>query len=179
MAAIVEDLLRLSRLEAKGVEPARGRVDLASVAGEVVALLAHRAAQRGIGLRLEAAGPLPGLAGDPLMIEQVLVNLVDNSLKYTEAGEVVVSLAAEGGSTVRMEVSDTGIGIAPEHLPRLFERFYVVDASRSRRLGGTGLGLAIVKHIVQAHAGTISVDSTPGKGTRFTVRFPAAPAGEN
>ncbi len=179
MAAIVEDLLQLSRLEGKAARPLDGRVDVGSVAAEVVALFAHRASQHGIGLRLEAAGPLPGIAGDPHMIEQMLVNLVDNALKYTEAGEVVVSLAAEGGSTIRLGVSDTGIGIAPEHLPRLFERFYVVDASRSRGLGGTGLGLAIVKHIVQAHAGTIGVESTPGRGTRFTVRLPASPAGEN
>jgi two-component system phosphate regulon sensor histidine kinase PhoR len=103
----------------------------------------------------------------------VIVNLLDNALKYTEAGEVRLSCAPEGADRVRIEVVDTGIGIPPQHLPRIFERFYVVDRSRSRRLGGTGLGLAIVKHIVARHGGTVEAASSPGEGTRFTVRLPA------
>ena len=173
MTAIVEDLLLLSRLEAKGIEPVRELLDLAAIAREVAALFGQKAAQRGIGLRVEAAGMLPPVAGDPFLVEQMLVNLVDNALKYTEKGEVVVACAGEDGHAVRIEVSDTGIGIPAEHLPRIFERFYVVDKSRSRRVGGTGLGLAIVKHIVQSHAGTIVTASEPGRGTRFTIRLPA------
>ncbi len=110
------------------------------------------------------------------------MNLVDNALKYTEKGEVRVLCVPDGtrrrqgngGQGVRIEVSDTGIGIPEESLPRIFERFYVVDKSRSRKLGGTGLGLAIVKHIVQSHSGTIEVESTVGKGTRFIVTLPAS-----
>jgi two-component system phosphate regulon sensor histidine kinase PhoR len=102
----------------------------------------------------------------------MLVNLLDNALKYTETGEVRVSVCQEEGTWMRIEVSDTGIGIADEHIPRLFERFYVVDKSRSRKLGGTGLGLSIVKHIAQSHGGTVSVESALGRGTRFIVRLP-------
>jgi two-component system phosphate regulon sensor histidine kinase PhoR len=96
---------------------------------------------------------------------------VDNALKYTEAGTVEVSCAFEPPN-VRIDVVDTGIGIPEESLSRIFERFYVVDKSRSRKLGGTGLGLAIVKHIVVTHRGTIDVHSTLGAGTRFTIRLP-------
>jgi two-component system, OmpR family, phosphate regulon sensor histidine kinase PhoR len=173
MSAIVEDLLLLSRLEATGVEPVREALDLASIVREVAALFGQKAAQRGVGLRVEAAPSLPSVIGDPFLVEQMLVNLVDNALKYTEKGEVVVSCAAEAEGTDRIDISDTGIGIPAEHLCRIFERFYVVDPSRSRRMGGTGLGLAIVKHIVQAHGGTIQVESEPGRGTRFTIRLPA------
>ena len=173
MTAIVEDLLRLSRLEATGIQPVRETVDLAGIAREVSALFGPKAAARGLSLRVEIPGPLPGLTGDPLLIEQMLVNLVDNAIKYTEQGEVLLSCAAEGEGAVRIVVTDTGIGIPGGHLARIFERFYVVDPSRSRRMGGTGLGLAIVKHIVQAHAGTIDAESEPGRGTRFTIRLPA------
>jgi two-component system, OmpR family, phosphate regulon sensor histidine kinase PhoR len=178
MTAIVGDLLLLSRLEAKGVEPVREPVDLASIAREVAAMFGQRAESRGLALRLDIGEPLPPLIADPLLMEQMLVNLVDNALKYTEHGEVLVSCAA-GNDGVRIEVADTGIGMAAEHLPRIFERFYVVDKSRSRRMGGTGLGLAIVKHIVQRHYGTIEVASEPLGGTRFTIRLPARPPGWN
>jgi two-component system, OmpR family, phosphate regulon sensor histidine kinase PhoR len=179
MTAIVQDLLLLSRLEAKeaGVEPQA--VDLADIARETAVLFAHRAQTKGIRLTLDLPAALPPVAADPFLMEQMLVNLLDNGLKYTEAGEVRLSCSAEGDGRVRIEVSDTGIGIPPEHLPRIFERFYVVDKSRSRRLGGTGLGLAIVKHIVQRHAGTIETASAPGQGTRFTIRLPTATPGPN
>ena len=102
----------------------------------------------------------------------MLVNLVDNALKATEKGSVTVSLSARGGDFV-IEVRDTGIGIPEEHLPHIFERFYVVDKSRSRKLGGTGLGLSIVKHVVKAHGGRIDVSSRLGEGSIFTVALPA------
>jgi two-component system, OmpR family, phosphate regulon sensor histidine kinase PhoR len=106
----------------------------------------------------------------------MLVNLVDNALKYTEKGSIRVGCAAAGPS-IRITVSDTGIGIPEEYIPRIFERFYVVDKSRSRKLGGTGLGLAIVKHIVSVHRGSIEVESRPGSGTTFTILLPVeAPA---
>jgi two-component system, OmpR family, phosphate regulon sensor histidine kinase PhoR len=172
MAAIVQDLLMLSRLEAPGEEPSAEQVDLGRLCRDVAGMFAHRAETQGLVLSLSVPADLPSLHADPFLLEQVLVNLIDNALKYTEKGDVHVSCAVEGPDRVRIEVADTGIGIPEENLPRIFERFYVVDKSRSRKLGGTGLGLAIVKHIVASHAGSVEVQSTPGRGTRFIVRLP-------
>ena len=162
----------LSRLEAPGEEPSGEQVDLKRLAEDVTGMFAHRAEAQGLGLALDAAPDLPPLHADPFLLEQALVNLIDNALKYTEKGGVRLSCAREGTGHVRIDVVDTGIGIPEESLPRIFERFYVVDKSRSRKLGGTGLGLAIVKHIVASHAGSIEVESTLGRGTRFIVRLP-------
>jgi two-component system phosphate regulon sensor histidine kinase PhoR len=104
-------------------------------------------------------------------LEQVITNLLDNAVKYTDEGEIVVSLAYDD-RWVTMEVRDTGIGIPRNKLPHIFERFYVVDKSRSRKTGGTGLGLSIVKHIILLHGGDISVESTQGEGTHFIVKLP-------
>ena len=172
MTAIVRDLLLLSGLEAGASEPAAGTVDLERLVRDVVGMLRPRAEQQGLALLLDLPSPLPPITADAYLLEQVLVNLIDNALKYTERGEIRVSCAPEGAERIRLEVSDTGIGIPAESLPRIFERFYVVDKSRSRKLGGTGLGLAIVKHIVQGHSGSVEVESTVGKGTRFTVLLP-------
>ena len=172
MTAIVQDLLMLSGLEVRGAEPSAERVDLERLIRDVSGMFAHRADAQGIALVLSIPSALPPINADAYLLEQVLVNLIDNALKYTEKGEIRVLCAPEGSDHVRIEVADTGIGIPEENLPRIFERFYVVDKSRSRKLGGTGLGLAIVKHIVQSHAGTIEVESSLGKGTRFIVRLP-------
>jgi two-component system phosphate regulon sensor histidine kinase PhoR len=107
-------------------------------------------------------------------IHQVLVNLLDNALKYTPPGGRVTVSARSGNGTVEFCVADTGIGIGAEHLPRLFERFYRVDKARSRELGGTGLGLSIVKHIVRAHGGDVRVESEPARGSSFFFVLPAA-----
>jgi len=172
MTAIVQDLLMLSGLEATGVEPSADQLDLERLIRDVTGMFAHRAETQDIALILAIPSPLPRLTADGYLLEQVLVNLIDNALKYTEKGEVRVLCVPDGDDHVRIEISDTGTGIPEESLPRIFERFYVVDKSRSRKLGGTGLGLAIVKHIIQSHAGTIDVESTLGKGTRFTVKLP-------
>ena len=172
MTAIVKDLLMLSGLEARGAEPTADRVDLARLIRDVTGMFVHRAETQGIALVADIPSPLPPITADAYLLEQVMVNLIDNALKYTEAGEVRVTGAPEGTDRIRIEVADTGVGIPEESLPRIFERFYVVDKSRSRKLGGTGLGLAIVKHIVQSHAGTIDVQSTVDKGTRFVVLLP-------
>ncbi|MDP2174199.1 MAG: ATP-binding protein [Candidatus Cloacimonadaceae bacterium] len=108
---------------------------------------------------------------DPFKFEQIFINLVENSIRYTEQGGINISVDADE-SQILIDVRDSGIGIEPKHLPRIFERFYVADSSRNRAKGGTGLGLAIVKHIVQLHRGTISVSSTPGAGTRFLISLP-------
>ena len=178
MSAIVGDLLLLSRLEARGAEPASAPMDIGPLAQDVVERFGQRARERGLGLSLSAPPSLPRIIGDPTMLEHLLVNLVDNALKYTEHGEVRVTLEPEGDG-VRIEVADTGIGIPAESLPRIFERFYVVDQSRSRRMGGTGLGLSIVKHVVQTHGGRIEVHSQPGEGSRFIVHLRRSiPTGE-
>ena len=172
MSAIVEDLLLLSRLEARGVERSREPVALGRIVADVTGMFANRAQAKGLALNVSVPDSLPPISADLFLVEQMLVNLLDNALKFTETGEVRVSVCKEEGEWMRIEVSDTGIGISEEHIPRLFERFYVVDKSRSRKLGGTGLGLSIVKHIVQSHGGTVSVESVPGRGTRFIMRLP-------
>jgi two-component system phosphate regulon sensor histidine kinase PhoR len=105
-------------------------------------------------------------------LEQAIINLVDNAIKYSDPGRAVRIAAAQEAQALLIRVSDEGTGIEAEHLPRLFERFYRVDKARSRKLGGTGLGLSIVKHIVQAHGGGVTVESTPGVGSTFTIRLP-------
>ncbi|RKX58412.1 MAG: PAS domain-containing sensor histidine kinase, partial [Thermodesulfobacteriota bacterium] len=111
----------------------------------------------------------------PFKLEQMFINLIDNAIKYTERGEVSI-LLKQTDKEVIIKVKDTGIGIPKEHLDRIFERFYVVDKSRSKKLGGTGLGLSIVKHIVLLHNGKIDVESLLGKGTEFTITFPPYPS---
>jgi two-component system phosphate regulon sensor histidine kinase PhoR len=114
---------------------------------------------------------LPTITADPFKVEQLFVNLLDNAIKYTEKGEIRVAMAASNEHVV-IRISDTGIGIPNQDLPRIFERFYVVDKSRSRKFGGTGLGLSIVKHIVLLHNGHIDVESSPGVGTTFSITLP-------
>jgi signal transduction histidine kinase len=113
--------------------------------------------------------------GDPAGVEQVLENLVDNALKYGPPGVAVRVTAERSGAGVRIVVADTGPGIAPEHLPRIFERFYRVDPARSRDQGGAGLGLAIAAHLVEGMNGTVTAESEVGRGSRFIVTLPATP----
>jgi two-component system phosphate regulon sensor histidine kinase PhoR len=177
LGALVEGLLTLSNLEARPPEQAVCEpVDLVAIAEHVRATLRERAAQRGARVDVDvAAGAVA--RGDPVGVEQVIENLVDNAIKYgrDEGGRVVVRGRAARGRVV-LEVEDDGVGIAPEHLPRLFERFYRVDAGRSRERGGTGLGLAIVKHLVESMGGSVDVTSRPGHaggGTTFRVDLAA------
>ncbi|MCA1987817.1 MAG: HAMP domain-containing protein [Desulfarculus sp.] len=171
---LVEDLLDLARLESGQAPPKKDAVDAAELADAVLATFSDLAAEKG--LELTRSLPREGLKlwGDRRQLEQAVLNLMDNAIKYTQpGGKVGLSFrAGEGGSVIA--VSDTGPGIDPQHLPRLFERFYRVDKDRSREMGGTGLGLAIVKHIVQAHGGSLEVDSQPGRGSEFRLIIPAA-----
>jgi two-component system phosphate regulon sensor histidine kinase PhoR len=173
LASIIEDLLALSRIEqseTSGTLP----LERQPLAGLLVAATDDcrpRATERSIHLELTCPPMLMVTVNGPLL-EQAVINLVDNAIKYSEPGKTVWLSADADADGTAIRVRDEGCGIAAEHLPRLFERFYRVDKARSRNLGGTGLGLSIVKHIVQAHAGTIAVESTPRVGTAFTIRLP-------
>ena len=179
MTRLVADLLSLSRIEASEHAAPIEPVEIAPVVARVVDMLAPVARARRISVAVDIEAGLPPVAGDGDQLQQVMQNLVDNAIKYGRAeGQVRVSarlLAAEGSvpARVALAVSDTGDGIAREHLHRLTERFYRIDPGRSRRMGGTGLGLAIVKHIVNRHRGALSIESTPGEGSPFPVRIPA------
>ncbi len=172
LEALLADLLTLSSLESPEAARPRQPVDLPELAREAVELVTRRAAERGVSVSLRAAD-LPPLPGDPSGLERLLVNLLDNAVKYNRAGGSVTLVITPRGGEVLLEVRDTGIGIPPEAIPRLFERFYRVDAGRSREEGGTGLGLAIVKHVAQAHGGKVEVESQMGQGSVFRVRLPA------
>lgn len=173
MAKLVDDLLDLSALESGRMPPAYEPLALGPVAAKAAAGLQALAARKRIVLRVGPFHDLPPVRADRGQIKQVLVNLLDNAIKYTpENGLVRLEGRLEHGS-VSVTVEDDGIGIPAEDLPRVFERFYRVDKARSRDMGGTGLGLSIVKHIVEAHGGTVAVQSEPGRGSRFTFRLPA------
>jgi two-component system, OmpR family, phosphate regulon sensor histidine kinase PhoR len=173
MQRLVDDLLDLSRIESGGWRPTVAPIDVTTLVGEALEGVAGAAAARGIALRTELAPDATTLRGDPLAVRQVLGNLVQNAVRYTERGSVTV-VTRRAGDSIEIAVRDTGIGIPPEHLPRIFERFYRVDAGRSRTVGGTGLGLAIVRHLVEAHGGSVAAESAPGEGTTITARFPSA-----
>ncbi|HEY3821192.1 MAG TPA: ATP-binding protein [Polyangiaceae bacterium] len=174
LGALVEGLLTLSELEARPPEQAvRERVEVPAIAEHVRATLRERAAQRETGVDVDVAADVIA-RGDPVAVEQVIENLVDNAIKYGKDGGGRVRIVGRRlGDRVRLDVLDDGPGIDAEHLPRLFERFYRVDAGRSRERGGTGLGLAIVKHLVESMGGTVEVDSGTGRGTTFRVEWPA------
>ena len=143
LVSLVQDLLALSELEERGTELQLGDVNLNEIAGQMLKLFEKRARDKGIELKLSAADAGLSIRADRFRLEQVFINLLDNAVKYTDKGEVELALGREDGKAV-IKVRDTGPGIAPEHLPRLFERFYVVDKGRSRQLGGTGLGLSLI-----------------------------------
>ncbi len=173
LSAIIEDLLSLSSLESGAEDAAitleRGSIrDVLQVALDVCEM---KAAARRITLTLECAEELYAEINPPLL-EQAVVNLIDNAVKYSPEGSTVEVSAAVEAAGLSIKVKDAGRGIAREHLPRLFERFYRVDKARSRDMGGTGLGLSIVKHIAVAHGGWVAVESTPGLGSTFTITLP-------
>ena len=172
MQRLVDDLLDLSRIESGRWQPTISPVDVAAVVRESWMTLAGRAESLDVGFGLEV-GPGAGvIRADLDALRQILTNLFDNSLRNTPAGGRITCLAKREGSGVALTVRDTGVGITREHLPRIFERFYRADASRSRDEGGTGLGLAIVKHLVEAHGGRVSAESERGTGTSVTCWFP-------
>jgi two-component system phosphate regulon sensor histidine kinase PhoR len=163
---LVEDVLDLSRIESRELNLHFESLELGTLYGQVLSLFRERADRKGIELVNEGAGTR--VRGDRRALEHVLTNLVDNAVKYCGKGAHVRLIAAELGEQVMLSVADDGPGIESRHLPRIFERFYRVDAGRSRELGGTGLGLSIVKHLVEAQGGSVQVDSRPGQGTTFS-----------
>jgi two-component system phosphate regulon sensor histidine kinase PhoR len=172
MDKIVSDLLLLSEMESADRVLQRETLHLPELIRTAVETLRPLAVGKKQSIRVEPLEGLPALRADSQKIHQVMINLLRNAISYTpEGGSIAVEAGpAQGGAEI--SVSDNGIGILPEDLPRIFERFYRVDKGRSRELGGTGLGLSIVKHIVEAHGGHVRVESKPGKGSRFTFFLP-------
>ena len=168
---IVNDLLLLSKIERTPDSLEWEKVNLNNLLENVLKIFEQSLKEKNLVLKFNADSNLPIIKADPFKLEQVFINLIDNAIKYTERGEIVISLNYNN-ETVTIEVQDTGICIPQEHLTRIFERFYVADSSRSRQLGGTGLGLSIVKHIILLHNGKIDVRNIPGKGTNFIVSLP-------
>ncbi len=174
LSELVEDLLELSRLESRELQLQRVPVGLAEAAQRASEAVRPRAEARGTVVVCQLAPGLAALA-DPRGVDQVLLNLVDNAVKYTPGGGHVWVSARRLSGQVELTVRDDGPGIEARHLPRLFERFYRVDKGRSRDMGGTGLGLSIVKHLVTAMGGEVRVESAPGKGSAFFVLLPVPP----
>lgn len=170
---IVQDLLHLSSLEEGGGGAEIEKVDLEHLIEKIIRMFDEKVKGKSIKLNFRLINKVPQLSGDIFKLEQMFINLIDNAIKYTDKGNIYISLDKDNESII-IVIQDEGIGISDEHLSRIFERFYVVDKSRSRKLGGTGLGLSIVKHIVMLHRGTVDVDSVQGKGTKFTIKLPVA-----
>ncbi len=171
MQRIVDDLLDLSRYESGSWRPEPRRLDIRQAASDVLGSVDRAATAKHLTVTRDIPDDAAFVRADPVALRQILANLMENAVRYTPAGAVTLFAAREGGG-VRIGVRDTGIGIAPDHLGRIFERFYRVDAARSREEGGTGLGLAIVKHLAEAHGGAVRAESVPGQGSTISVFFP-------
>ena len=169
------DLLQLARLEAGTADLKMAPVDIGALMRAIVERFLPQAERTGVELSVDVPDDLPAIIGDGDRLAQVFTNLLDNALKFTPVKGRITLSAKKVGADVELSVEDTGIGVASDGLPHLFERFYQAEASRARRAGhGAGLGLAIVKEIVQAHGGTIGVRSQVGSGTTFTIHLPLA-----
>jgi len=168
LSRLVDDLQELALAEAGQLKLVRQPVALAEIVKKVVNIVQPQATAKGLTVRADLPADLPPVNADPERVGQVLRNLLNNAVTYTPPGGEIVVVARAVGSEVEVSVRDTGVGIAPEHLPYVFERFYRADKSRARATGGTGLGLAVVKQWVEAHGGRVWVESEVGKGTTFT-----------
>lgn len=176
MQRLVDDLLDLARLETGGWQPTLEAVDFEAIASDAWHTIQDRARRKGVRLELDAPDDL-WLEADAQALREILINLFDNAVRHTpREGEVRLEAYRVDGA-IEIVVADTGSGIAVEHLPRVFERFYRVDVGRSRAEGGTGLGLAIVKHFVEAHGGAVTIESEVGRGTTVRLRFPERQGG--
>ena len=176
MQQLVDDLLDLSRIESGAWTPRPERLALGPLIHEVWATLTPRADAHGLAFQSELSPDATEVTADAAGTRQILLNVLDNCVRYTPPGGRVTVRSSRSHEGVTVEIGDTGVGIPGEHLPRIFERFYRVDAARSRELGGTGLGLAIVKHLIEAHGGRVGAESALGAGTTIRVLFPEPPA---
>jgi two-component system phosphate regulon sensor histidine kinase PhoR len=167
---IVQDLQTLSAFEDK-TPLVIENIDLYSLIANVLKMFERQITSKDLTVKLNFAKPIPLIQGDSFRLEQVFINIIDNAIKYTDKGSITITQQTSE-SFVTIVIEDTGMGIPEEHISRIFERFYVVDKSRSRKLGGTGLGLSIVKHIIQAHKGSIEINSIVNKGTIITIALP-------
>jgi heavy metal sensor kinase len=168
---LCRSLITLARLTGDDLRPPTQPVQIPKLLREVIDELHVLAEDRHIGLRMEAV-PVPDVFGHPEQLQRVFVNLIDNALRHTPPGGTVTGTVSATPIHVVVSLADTGEGIAPEHLPRVFDRFYRADQARSRDSGGVGLGLAIVKEIIASHGGEVTVKSEVNKGTLFTIRLP-------
>lgn len=176
MQRIVDDLLDLSRYESSAWTPFPVDLDLAATVEDLFAAARPSAHQKSLTLASDIDPAVRTVRVDPTALRQILANLIENAIRYTSAGNVTVTASPADGQWFTVAVSDTGIGISPEHLTRIFERFYRADPARSRADGGTGLGLAIVRHLVEAHGGRVTAESTPGVGTTVFISLPGVRA---
>jgi two-component system, OmpR family, phosphate regulon sensor histidine kinase PhoR len=172
---LVDDLLTLSRIEIGEANLRIGRTDVLDSIHKAVAIIEEKAKEKGLPLRTVLPDELPPILADPDSVVQIMVNILDNAVKFTPSGNVAVS-AMMDKEDVAVTIADTGIGIPHDDIPRLGERFFRVDRTRSREMGGTGLGLSIVKHLLKAQQGRMEVESKPGEGTVVKLFFPVFPA---
>jgi signal transduction histidine kinase len=172
MQRIVDELLDLSRIESGHWKPRPETVKIGDIAAEIFGRVSAAAKKKEILLETKIDPAASVLHADRTALEQILLNLVENALRYTPEGGRITIETAPARNGIALTVSDSGAGIPPEHLPRIFERFYRADAGRSREAGGTGLGLAIVKHLAEAHGGSVSAESVVGSGTTVRIFFP-------
>ena len=172
LISMVDDLLVLSELEDKGGKLQIEKIDLKELMTSIVKIFRPSIKDKQLKLVMDIQDDIPNIEADIYKLEQLFINLIDNAIKYTEKGEIIVSINLLTANKVQIKITDTGIGIKEEDVSRIFERFYVVNKARSRQQGGTGLGLSIVKHIVMLHKGEIRVDSRLGLGTRFIITLP-------
>ncbi len=172
LARLTEDLLRLSEMDAERLELEVRRLAVSQLVESCYETAQRRAAEKGLALSLQLPPRLPDVAGDSRRLQEVLQNLLDNAIQYTLPGGKIVLSAESKNDEVIFTVADTGIGIPRSDQPRIFERFYRVDAARSREAGGTGLGLAIAKHLIEVHGGRIWVESEVGEGSQFHIAVP-------
>jgi two-component system, OmpR family, phosphate regulon sensor histidine kinase PhoR len=172
MQRIVDELLDLSRIESGYWKPRPQLVKIAEISSEVFGRVAAVATTKGIALETRVDPSASVIYADRTAVEQILLNLIENALRHTGEGGRITIETTPARNGVVLTVADTGTGIPPEHLPRIFERFYRADSGRSREAGGTGLGLAIVKHLVEAHGGSVSAESILGSGATIKIFFP-------
>jgi two-component system phosphate regulon sensor histidine kinase PhoR len=171
LSNLINDLLELSHIESKEIELLKNRFDLSSLVNEVVLGNKSQAKKKGVEIKSDLPQGLEILA-DNGKIEQVLVNLINNAIKYNKDKGFVRIYSEQLADKIKIIVEDSGSGIPVKDIPRIFERFYRVDKARSRELGGTGLGLSIVKHIIELHSGSVGVESVEGLGSKFWFTIP-------